>query len=85
MFRGSLVDVSKLMSQLERSEKARLETEARMVELKNENQKLSEKYAKSNSSIKHLNSELKDYKEKLRNTEESLSRITVSFYTFLCE
>ncbi|KAJ8931979.1 hypothetical protein NQ314_015063 [Rhamnusium bicolor] len=76
MFRGSLVDVNKLMSQLERSERARIDTEARMVELKNENQKLSEKYTKSNSSIKHLNSEVKDYKEKLRNTEDSLIRVT---------
>lgn len=70
-----------MMSQLERSERARLETEARMVELKNENQKLSDKYAKSNSNIKHLNSEVKEYKEKLRNTEESLSRVTVSCQT----
>jgi predicted nuclease with TOPRIM domain len=73
-----LVDVGKLMSQLERSEKARLETETRMVTLKNENNKLSEKYNKSNTTIKHLNSDLKEYKEKLRITEHSLSRVTVS-------
>jgi hypothetical protein len=75
-FRGALVDVGKLMSQLERSEKARLETETRMVTLKNENNKLSEKYNKSNTTIKHLNSDLKEYKEKLRITEHSLSRVT---------
>ncbi|KAJ8976244.1 hypothetical protein NQ317_003587 [Molorchus minor] len=68
MFRGSLVDVSKLMSQLDRSERARIETEAKM--------KISEKYTKSNSNIRHLNSEVKEYKEKLRNSEDSLSRIT---------
>lgn len=80
MFRGALVDIDKLMSQLERSDKARLETESRMVDLKNENSKLTEKYNKSNSTIKHLNSELKDYKEKLRGTEDNLVRITVSIF-----
>ncbi|EEZ98940.2 cell division cycle and apoptosis regulator protein 1 [Tribolium castaneum] len=75
-YRGALVDVGKLMSQLERSEKARLETESRMVSLKNENNKLSDKYNKSNSTIKYLNSDLKEYKEKLRTTEDALSRIT---------
>lgn len=78
MFRGALVDIDKLMSQLERSDKARLETETRMVDLKNENNKLTDKYNKSNSTIKHLNTEMKEYKEKLRNTEESLVRVTVS-------
>lgn len=72
------MDVDKLMQQLERSEKARIETETRMVSLKNENNKLSEKCGKSTTTIKHLNADLKDYKEKLRNSEESLSRITVS-------
>ncbi|KAG5877922.1 hypothetical protein JTB14_020960 [Gonioctena quinquepunctata] len=75
-YKGSLVDISKLMSQLERSEKTRIETEARMVDLKNENQKFSDKYTKSNSTIKHLNSEVKDYREKLRTTEDALYKIT---------
>ncbi|KAJ8909668.1 hypothetical protein NQ315_005430 [Exocentrus adspersus] len=82
MFRGSLVDISKLISQLERSERARLETEAKMVELKSDIQKISEKYAKCNSSLKHLNSEIKEYREKLRNSDESLNRITVSSQYF---
>ncbi|XP_023018304.1 cell division cycle and apoptosis regulator protein 1 [Leptinotarsa decemlineata] len=75
-YRGSLVDIGKLISQLERSEKTRIETEARMVDLKHENQKLSDKYSKSNSTIKHLNSEVKDYRERLRNTEDSLHKVT---------
>lgn len=74
------------MSQLERSEKARVETETRMVTLKTDNQKLQEKYDKSNSTIKRLNSEVKDYREKLRSTEDSLGRISVSIYyiSLLC-
>lgn len=76
-YNGALVDVGKLMSQLERSEKARVDTEGCMVDLKNENGKLQEKVSKSSSSIKHLNSELKEYKEKLKTNEESLFKVTV--------
>lgn len=74
VYQGAVVDIGKLLSQLERSEKARIETEQLMVDLKNENNKLSEKYSKSNSTIKHLTTEAKDYKEKLRSTEDALGR-----------
>lgn len=77
------MDVNKLMSQLERSEKARVETEARMVTLKTDNQKLQEKSDRSNSTIKRLNSEVKDYREKLRSTEDTLGRISVSIFFWL--
>lgn len=70
--------MGKLMSQLDRSEKTRLESEARMVDLKTENQKLSEKYQKSSSTIKHLNSDLREYKDKLRSSEDVLGKISVS-------
>lgn len=69
--------MNKLISQLDRSEKARLETETRMVTLKTDNLKLQEKYDKSNSTVKRLNSEVKEYRERLRNTEDTLSRINV--------
>ncbi|XP_056647234.1 cell division cycle and apoptosis regulator protein 1-like [Diorhabda sublineata] len=75
-FRGSIVDVGKLLEQLERSEQARIETEVRLTEIKNENQKLSDKYHKSNSTIKHLNSEVRDYRDKLRTSEDVLSKVT---------
>ncbi|KAK5650094.1 hypothetical protein RI129_001123 [Pyrocoelia pectoralis] len=82
VFRGALVDVTKLMAQLERSDKARIETETRMIDLKNENSKITEKYNKSSSNIRCLNSELKEYKEKLKTSEESLVRIT-AYYQLL--
>ncbi|GJQ87233.1 hypothetical protein Trydic_g8462 [Trypoxylus dichotomus] len=75
-FRGALVDVAKLMAQLERSDKARIDTENKMVDLKNENTKLTEKNNKCNTTIKNLNSELKENKDKLKNTEDSLCRLT---------
>ncbi|XP_060523874.1 cell division cycle and apoptosis regulator protein 1-like [Cylas formicarius] len=71
---GAVVDVEKLLTQLERSEAARLETEARMVDLKSENARLTERYSKSSSAVKHAHSELKEYKEKLRTAEDSLGR-----------
>lgn len=79
-FRGSLVDVSKLIAQLDRSDRARTDTESRMVDLKNENVKLSEKYNKSNIVIKNLTSEIKEFKEKLKNSEEMLEKVTVSTF-----
>lgn len=77
-FRGALVDVAKLMAQLERVDKDRNEAEVRMVQLKAENTKLTEKYHKSNSTIKLLNADVKEYRDKLKSSEENLSRITVS-------
>ncbi|KAK9721231.1 LAIKA domain [Popillia japonica] len=71
-FRGALVDVAKLMAQLERSDKARIDTENKMVDLKSENTKLTEKNTKCNSTIKNLSSELKENKERLKTTEDHL-------------
>lgn len=81
MYQGAVVDIGKLLSQLDRSEKARIETEQCLVELKTENHKLSDKYAKSSSTIKHLNSEIKEYKDKLRSTEDVLGRSNVTIFS----
>lgn len=78
VYKGAVVDIAKLLTQLDRSEKARIETEQYLLDLKSENGKLTERHSKSSSTIKHLNSELKEYKEKLRNTEDSLGRSNVS-------
>lgn len=78
MFRGALVDVAKLMAQLDRSDKARIDTENKMVDLKNENIKLTDKNNKCNASIRTLNIDLKEHKDRLKSTEESLARLTVS-------
>ncbi|XP_022919300.2 cell division cycle and apoptosis regulator protein 1-like [Onthophagus taurus] len=82
MFNGALVDINKLMAQLERSNKARIDTESRMVDLKSENIKLTEKNMKCNGSIKSLNSELKETKDKLRINEETLSRLSTNLKLF---
>lgn len=76
------MDVTSLISQLERSEQARLATEAKMVTLKNDNQKLQEKYDRANNSIKRLNSDVKDHRERLRITEDTLERMSVRLKVF---
>lgn len=70
------------MSQLDRSDRARTDTESRMVDLKTENAKLSDKYNKSNLTIKTLTSEIKECREKLRASEDSLEKATVSELKF---
>lgn len=78
MYQGALMDVGKLITQLSRSEKARLDTEQRMIELKKDNIKLSDKNDRSSSTIKNLTADLSDCKKKLQNTDDALSKVTVS-------
>lgn len=83
MYKGSLLDVEKLVSQLKRSEKARLDTEDRMMELQHELTVVNEKSTKQTNSIKSLSDDLKTYKDKLRGTEEKLKKTSVSILTFV--
>lgn len=80
MYKGSLVDVEKLVSQLKRSEKARLDTEERMMELQHELSIVNEKSTKQTNNIKALSEDLKIYKDKLRNTDEKLKKVSVSIF-----
>lgn len=73
------MDVEKLVSQLKRSEKARLDTEARMMELQHELSSLGDKASKQGITIKDLSEDLKSYKDKLRNTDDKLKKVSVCF------
>lgn len=84
MYKGSLLDVEKLVSQLKRSEKARLDTENRMMELQHELTAVNEKSTKQSSNLKGLSEDLKMFKDKLRNTEEKLKKMSVSILCFVC-
>lgn len=83
MYKGSLLDVEKLVSQLKRSEKARLDTEDRMMELQHELTVINEKSTKQTSNIKGLSEDLKMYKDKLRGTEEKLKKVSVSMFVLV--
>ncbi|XP_011643482.1 cell division cycle and apoptosis regulator protein 1-like isoform X1 [Pogonomyrmex barbatus] len=82
-YKGSLLDVEKLVSQLKRSEKARLDTEDRMMELQHELIVVNEKSTKQTNSIKGLSEDLKIYKDKLRSTEEKLKKVSTDCHTYL--
>lgn len=83
MYKGSLLDVEKLVSQLKRSEKARLDTEDRMMELQHELTVVNEKSTKQTNSIKSLSDDLKTYKDKLRGTEEKLKKTSTECHSYL--
>ncbi|CAK9807317.1 Cell division cycle and apoptosis regulator protein 1 [Anthophora plagiata] len=83
MYKGSLLDVEKLVGQLKRSEKARLDTEERMMELQHELSIVNEKSTKQTNNIKALSEDLRVYKDKLRNTDEKLKKVSSECHTYL--
>lgn len=78
MHKGALIDVEKLLQQLKRSEKAREETELRLVEVTETNMTLQTSSSKAKDKVKDLQSELKSYNRKLTDAEASLSSTNVS-------
>ncbi|XP_014220256.1 cell division cycle and apoptosis regulator protein 1-like [Trichogramma pretiosum] len=82
MFKGSLIDVEKLINQLKRSESARVETEKKMVEIQHELTTLSEKSSKQSSSIKDLSEDLKMYKDRLRGSDDKVKKISTEAYSY---
>ncbi|KAK2576941.1 hypothetical protein KPH14_005557 [Odynerus spinipes] len=83
LYKGSLLDVEKLVSQLKRSEKARVDTENRMIELQNELAVVNEKSLKQANSLKGLSEDLKIYKDKLRCTDEKLKKVSTECHSYL--
>ncbi|XP_070153513.1 cell division cycle and apoptosis regulator protein 1 isoform X2 [Polyergus mexicanus] len=83
LYKGSLLDVEKLVGQLKRSEKARLDTEDRMMEIQHELTIVNEKSTKQTNNIKSLSEDLKMYKDKLRSTEEKLKKVSTDCHTYL--
>lgn len=71
--------MEKLMGQLKRSEKARTDTEQKMLVLKEELSGLKETAAKSANTVNELSAQLHDYKEKLRITDQDLAEVKVCF------
>jgi len=87
-YRGSIVDVRKLMSQLERSEKARGESEARAGDYLKSLNDLKEASEKHNAVRDKLQSEGRDLKKRLRTAEDDLKRSqtdTTRFFSTLKE
>ncbi|XP_044575760.1 cell division cycle and apoptosis regulator protein 1-like isoform X2 [Cotesia glomerata] len=83
MFKGSLLDLEKLVSQLKRSEKARLETEARMMEIQHDLNATNERLHKQSNTMKDITDDLKNYKDRLRSTDEKLKKTASDCHTYL--
>ncbi|KAG8199715.1 hypothetical protein JTE90_022161 [Oedothorax gibbosus] len=86
-YQGALVDVGKLMQQLERSEKARLDTDEKVKAVQLQLDNLNETTATKDKLAQKLNLDLQDHKQKLRSTEEDLKRIrsqTDRYHQTLC-
>lgn len=79
MHKGALIDVEKLLQQLNRSEKAREETELRLIELAKTNADLQSNSSKAKDKIKDLQSELKSCNRKISDADSSLSSANVSY------
>lgn len=78
LFKGALIDIEKLLYQMQRSEKARGETELRLIELTKINQEHEAKSAKTKDKIKDLQSELKGCNRKLSDVETNFASVNVS-------
>lgn len=78
MHKGALIDIERLLQQLKRSEKAREETELRLVEFTRINSELQTSGSKAKDKVKDLQSELKSCNRKLSDAETCLSTTNVS-------
>ncbi|XP_033230490.1 cell division cycle and apoptosis regulator protein 1-like isoform X2 [Belonocnema kinseyi] len=83
VYKGSLLDVEKLVNQLKRSENARVDTETRMLEIQHELTAISEKSGKQSSTIKDLSDDLRSYKDKLKSTDDKLKKVSNDSHTYL--
>lgn len=78
MHKGAVIDIEKLLSQMQRSENAREEAERRVNELTQSQQELQTVIDKANGKIKELQSDLKSNNRKLNDALSSLSSSNVS-------
>lgn len=83
MHKGALIDVEKLLLQLNRSEKAREETEHRLEEITKNHNELQLSNTKAKDKIKDLQSELKSSNRKINDVESSLSNANVNIFILI--
>jgi seryl-tRNA synthetase len=79
MFNGALVDLKKLMDQMQRSDRARDDTEQILSDIRKVNAELTSSNSKATTKIKDLQSDVKSLSRKLTDTEQSLNTANVSF------
>jgi len=85
-YRGSVVDVGKLLGQLKRSETARSDTESQLKSAHKTVQELKEASEKHSSVKDRLQSEVKDLRKQLKRVEDDMKRSQTDsskYYTIL--
>merc|ERR1711988_722139 len=85
-YRGSVVDVGKLLGQLKRSEKAGSDTESQLKSAQKTVQDLKEASEKHSSVKDRLQSEVKDLRKQLKRVEDDMKRSQTDsskYYTIL--
>nr|CAD7411020.1 unnamed protein product [Timema cristinae] len=82
MFRGSLLHVDQLREQLKRSEKARIDTETKMLSLREELKEVKDRAVKTSISAKELATNLTLTSKKLRHTENELAKMKANSEAF---
>lgn len=83
LHKGALIDVEKLLQQLNRSEKAREETELRLTNLAKTHAELQSSSSKAKDRIKDLQSELKSCNRKINDADSSLISANVCHYLII--
>ncbi|KAF8781684.1 cell division cycle and apoptosis regulator protein 1-like [Argiope bruennichi] len=86
-YQGALVDVGKLMEQIERSEKARLNTDESVKELQIQLENVNEATSNKEKLSQKLSQEIEELKQKLHATEEELRRTQIEsekYHKTLC-
>lgn len=76
-YKGSFIDIAKLLDQMKRSEKARVDTEQLLVDLRRTNTDLASTNSRNKEKIRDLQSDVKSYSRKLTDAEQSLSSAQV--------
>jgi len=82
-FKGTVVDVGKLMSQLERSKQEKFDSEARLETTHQIVANLKEAAEKHVSIKEKLQNEVKELKKRLRTTEEDLKKVQGENFKFM--
>lgn len=77
-YKGGVINLENILSQLKRSEKARDDIEKLLVDLRKKYSELHSNFIKSQSKVKDLNLDIKNITRKLNTTEDKLNIANVS-------
>jgi len=83
LHKGALVDIDKLIQQLQRSEKARASTEQKLKDMQEELDQTKDMANTSEKTLSKVSNELHEYKKRLNVSEDSLKKSHESVQRYL--